>query len=152
GAGLTNVQLSGPLPLALLPASVLTNGSSGVLTNGSSSVILNGTFSGDGTGLTNVQLSGPLPLALLPASLLTNGSSGVLTNGSSGVNLSGSFAGNAMGLTNVPYQSVQGNTAIVVSPNGIANGKSTIPNNGCPYGIDTPGTLTCGIQEALNAL
>ncbi len=38
-----------------------------------------------------------------------------------------------------------------VSANGIANGKSTIPNDGADYGPDTPGTTTSGIQEAVNA-
>jgi hypothetical protein len=42
-------QLSGPIPAAQLPASVLTNGASGVS--------ISGTFTGNGSGLTNV--SGP---------------------------------------------------------------------------------------------
>ena len=39
-----------------------------------------------------------------------------------------------------------------VSSCGIANGLSTITNNGAPFGPDTPGTTTCGINEALASL
>lgn len=38
-----------------------------------------------------------------------------------------------------------------VSAKGIANGMSAIPNDGAMYGIDTAGTVTCGIQEAIDA-
>lgn len=40
---------------------------------------------------------------------------------------------------------------VAVSPTGLATGAGS-PNNGCPYGPDTPGTSTCGIQEAINGL
>lgn len=40
---------------------------------------------------------------------------------------------------------------LTVSPTGLSNGAVT-KNNGADYGPDTPGTVTCGIQEALNAL
>ncbi len=60
GGGLTNVtvngsQIIGALPLAQLPAAVVTNGATGLA--------LAGTFTGDGAGLTNLNLlnvSGPL--------------------------------------------------------------------------------------------
>jgi hypothetical protein len=39
-----------------------------------------------------------------------------------------------------------------VSPNGIANGKSTIPNDGAEFGPDTSGTTTGGLQEAIESL
>ena len=45
-------------------------------------------------------------------------------------------------------------TAVTVSPVGF-NTKTagvTVPNNGAAFGPDTPGTITCGIQEALNSL
>ena len=38
---------------------------------------------------------------------------------------------------------------VTVSPYGIANGKSTVANNGAQYGPDTAGTVTSGIQEAV---
>ena len=41
---------------------------------------------------------------------------------------------------------------VTVSPLGIANGGSTIVNNGANYGPDTASTTTSGIQEALNSL
>jgi len=39
-----------------------------------------------------------------------------------------------------------------ISANGIRNGKSTITNDGAPFGIDTPGTTTCGAQEWADSL
>ncbi|MDD5139388.1 MAG: hypothetical protein PHY43_03890 [Verrucomicrobiales bacterium] len=39
-----------------------------------------------------------------------------------------------------------------VSAAGIINGLSTVTNAGFMFGPDTPGTLTCGIQEAINSL
>jgi hypothetical protein len=41
--------------------------------------------------------------------------------------------------------------SVVVSPTGLATGGSTF-NSGAAYGPDTPGTTTCGIQEAINSL
>lgn len=41
---------------------------------------------------------------------------------------------------------------ITISARGIANGLSAISNDGAQYGPDTSGTLTCGIQEALNSI
>ena len=41
---------------------------------------------------------------------------------------------------------------VTVSAKGQANGLSNKKNDGLDYGPDTPGTLTCGIQEAINAL
>ncbi len=41
---------------------------------------------------------------------------------------------------------------VTVSPIGIAIGHGTLPNNGADFGPDTTGTLTTGIQEALNAI
>jgi hypothetical protein len=41
---------------------------------------------------------------------------------------------------------------MTVSPAGIANGLATNKNNGLMFGPDTPGTLTGGLQEAINAL
>jgi hypothetical protein len=84
---LTNLnaaQLTGTIPLARLPAAVLTNGASGVS--------LTGSFTGDGSGLTN------LNAAQLPA--------GVLTNYASGVTLSGRFTGDGSGLNNLNAQNL----------------------------------------------
>jgi len=41
---------------------------------------------------------------------------------------------------------------VTLSPAGIANGLATNNNNGLMFGPDTPGTLTGGLQEAINAL
>ena len=41
---------------------------------------------------------------------------------------------------------------VTVSPKGIANGSSGVTNDGKMFGPDTPGTTTCGLQEAYNAL
>lgn len=49
------------------------------------------------------------------------------------------------------WSSIHARPFKLVSPNGIANGKTTIPNDGADYGPDTPGTTTSGIQEAVNA-
>ena len=40
--------------------------------------------------------------------------------------------------------------AVTVSAKGIANGLSTVFNDGADYGPDTAGTITSGIQEAVN--
>ncbi|MGA8303242.1 MAG: hypothetical protein WA691_08435 [Thermoplasmata archaeon] len=39
---------------------------------------------------------------------------------------------------------------VTVSPTGLSNGLSNLPNNGADFGPDTPGTMTTGLQEALN--
>jgi hypothetical protein len=41
---------------------------------------------------------------------------------------------------------------VFVSAKGIANGQAKVANAGCHFGIDTPGTTTSGIQEALDFL
>jgi len=46
-----------------------------------------------------------------------------------------------IGLAGAPY--------VTVSPLGLANGQSNLPNNGTDFGPDTPGSVTTGIQEAL---
>jgi len=56
-------------------------------------------------------------------------------------------------ITNAATTVVSNSTPIRhVSSRGIANGLSTIFNDGMQFGPDTPGTLTCGIQEAINSL
>jgi hypothetical protein len=44
-----------------------------------------------------------------------------------------------------------GKPIVTVSPIGIADG-ATLPNNGADYGPDTAGTVTSGIQEAINGV
>jgi FG-GAP-like repeat len=90
-ASLTSVpaaSLTGTVPLAQLPAAVVTNNETGVT--------LGGTFSGNGGGLTNLNAgnisSGTVGLAQLPTAVL-------VTNGASGVNISGTFSGDGSGLT-----------------------------------------------------
>ena len=41
-------------------------------------------------------------------------------------------------------------TQVIVSSKGLANGSSTLFNDGAKFGIDTPGTTTSGIQEAID--
>lgn len=41
---------------------------------------------------------------------------------------------------------------VIVSSKGITNGTSTLINDGKPFGPDTPGTTTSGINEAINSL
>lgn len=41
---------------------------------------------------------------------------------------------------------------ITISARGIANGLSSVANDGARFGPDTPGTKTCGIQEAFNSV
>lgn len=50
------------------------------------------------------------------------------------------------------WTGIKGRPFITVSAKGIANGLSTLTNNGADYGIDTPSTITYGIQEALNSI
>jgi hypothetical protein len=45
-----------------------------------------------------------------------------------------------------------GATAVTVGSLGLANGGSVVPNGGAQFGPDTPGTATCGIQEAISAV
>jgi hypothetical protein len=47
---------------------------------------------------------------------------------------------------------ITGLAEVTVSPAGIANGLSKTKNNGLMFGPDTPGTVTGGLQEAINAL
>jgi hypothetical protein len=68
-------QVSGVVPLAQLPAVVMTNSETGVT--------LGGTFSGTGAGLTSLNASqltsGTVPLTQLPGVVLTNGQTGMVT-------------------------------------------------------------------------
>ena len=50
------------------------------------------------------------------------------------------------------WNDLKGKPFITVSSKGIANGLSSIPNDGADFGPDTPGTKTSGIQEAKEAL
>jgi len=54
-------------------------------------------------------------------------------------------------VSNIPlWSNVHGKPYILVSARGISNGQSEIFNDGADFGPDTPGTMTAGIQEALN--
>lgn len=59
----------------------------------------------------------------------------------------------ATGTTDLYQEDIQavGKPSLTVSPDGIANGKSTVTNNGADYGPDTPGTNTQGLAEAVAA-
>jgi hypothetical protein len=59
-----------------------------------------------------------------------------------GLAIAGRPIGQWADLTGAPF--------VTVSPVGIAKGYPT--NNGANYGPDTPGTTTCGIQEAIDAM
>jgi hypothetical protein len=47
---------------------------------------------------------------------------------------------------------LSGRIDATVSSRGIINGLSSFFNNGADFGPDTPGTTTCGIQEAIHSL
>jgi len=51
----------------------------------------------------------------------------------------------------LPWSGVPGRSALTVSPVGISNGSSAIINGGADYGVDTPGTITGGWNEAIAA-
>ncbi|MEM3862290.1 MAG: hypothetical protein QW203_07415, partial [Thermoplasmatales archaeon] len=48
------------------------------------------------------------------------------------------------------WKILKGKPYVTVSAKGISNGLSNIFNDGADFGPDTPGTLTSGIQEAVN--
>ncbi|MEM3193133.1 MAG: hypothetical protein QXZ36_07420 [Thermoproteota archaeon] len=50
------------------------------------------------------------------------------------------------------WKILKGKPYITVSAKGISNGLSNIINDGADFGPDTPGTITSGIQEAINYL
>ena len=50
------------------------------------------------------------------------------------------------------WRDITGRPYITVSSKGLANGLSEYFNDGADFGPDTPGTATCGIQEAINSL
>ena len=66
--------------------------------------------------------------------------------GSSGWDPTSGAPANGAGVTNT-FSSV-----LRLSSKGIKNGLSTIPNAGADFGPDTPGTSSCGIQEAFNTI
>ena len=100
GGGLTNLnaaQLTGTIPLARLPASVLTNNASGVS--------LSGSFTGNGSSLTNLSfthLTDAILQSQLPPTLLHNNQLGVQLQGYFSGAISGTFTGDGSGLTKLP--------------------------------------------------
>ena len=129
-------QLTGTLP----PEQLAGVYSTAVVLNNQSNRFL-GAFAGDGAGLESLNASnlasGLVPDARLPANIPRLAASNLYA---------GSFAGDAAALTNIPFPTV------TVSPRGIVNGGSTIRNAGAMFGPDTTGTLTSGIQEAIDSL
>ena len=111
---------AGTIPLAQLPAAVVTNNETGVT--------LSGTFSGNGSGLTSLNAnnlaSGTVPLAQLPAA--------VVTNNETGVTLSGTFSGNGAGLTSL-------------NANNLASG--TIPLAQLPSAVVTNNALNVTLSN-----
>ncbi len=118
-------QVSGVVPLAQLPAVLMTNNATGVTLSGNLFGNFGGSFFGNGGGLTGLNpanlsagtaainisgsaatansmsaanISGTLALAQLPAAVVTN-RAGNLT-------LSGAFGGNGVGLTNLQLSAV----------------------------------------------
>ena len=80
GGNLTNLNaasLTGTLPFALLPASVVTNNQTGVTLNGA----LSGTFTGDGSGLTNLPTGTPSTITGLTTNVIVGGLVLTYTNG-----------------------------------------------------------------------
>ena len=97
------------------------------------------TNNGNPVGLTNNGI-------LLNAGLLTAGAFG--GTGTNQFDLAG--LANQVG-ANVTNAISNSQPVITLSATGIATGGSTT-NGGKMYGPDTPGTVTCGIQEAINAI
>lgn len=113
GGGLTNLsgnQITGTIPEAQLPTSVVTNGGS---------VTLSGNFAGNGGGLTNINtssLAGRVSDSQLSGNVaLLNGTNGftgtnqfagavIATNGNN--QITGSFTGNGVGVTNLQGSSL----------------------------------------------
>lgn len=124
--------ISGVIPLAQLPAGIVTNHALGISLSGNllgnastanlavlasnvvsgisitNAFLTNGVFAGNGAGLTNLNAanlaSGTLALSQLPTA--------VVTNGATGLSLTGVFRGNGAALTNVNLATVNGNGAL----------------------------------------
>ncbi len=112
-------NITGTIPLAQLPASVLTNGAS--------DVSINGTFSGDGTGVTNVNL----------LNVNNEGSMGWATNYLYYTNFSynGFILSSSPGVGNFPSSvcaaDVNGDGKVdLISANQDANSLTVLTNNG----------------------
>jgi len=120
GAGLTDVNaanLTGAVPLALLPASVVTNNESGVT--------LDGAFTGDGAGITNLTaaiLTGVLPLANLHQAVVTNNQANVTL---SGAFTNSAFYGDGGGLTNLSASALNGTVSLAQLPTAVVTNKQT---------------------------
>ena len=108
GAGLTSLNASqitsGMLPVAQLPAVVLTNNASGVS--------LAGSFAGNGAGLTNLPL--PTGIASLNSNQIFNASNtfagAVVASNASNV-IAGTFTGSGAGLTSLNPAAISSGTA-----------------------------------------
>jgi len=112
-----------------------------------------GTFSAWGGGQTGISGYPGSPPANVTAwgSYQTQGSVGTA---SSSRTITASKAWIAMSVAiqpQTPWSALAGKPYVTVSPIGTTSGGATITNNGADFGPDTPGTVTCGINEAVNS-
>ena len=106
-----------------------------------------GVFVGNGANLNSLNASamasGTAPVARLP--MATSNTEGIVQPDNSTITIT-----NGVISASVNQQAIFYNLpTVTVQCHGIATG-GTISNNGAMFGPDTPGTKTCGIQEALN--
>ena len=120
GGGLTNLNgasVAGQVPLADLPAGIVTNTETGVA--------LTGIFNGNGGSLTNLngaKLTGQISQTNLPAA--------AVTNTETGVTLAGTFSGNGGGLTSLPFNvAMLSSNQIFTGFNTFATTNFVISNN-----------------------
>lgn len=130
--------------LSLLPPLYVAGGLSWDTNDNGTFSFTGGHLAGDGAGLTNLNASalasGTVPLARL---------SGISSNQfdaatSNQLALAGTATTGAWRTNSLPF--------FTVSAAGIANGLAAVSNAGCMFGPDTPGTVTSGLQEALDAI
>ncbi len=113
-----------------------------------------GAFSSYGSGQTGLTYTGA------PSNVQAWGSyqaqAGVPATANSTRNLSGTATWVAISIAifpSIPWTGVVGRPFVTVSPIGTGTTPATpLPNNGADFGPDSAGTLTSGIQEALNSI
>ena len=83
-----------------------------------------------------------------PAAVIYPGSGGGSGGSVSSTNLTGQALVQSTNIAAYQAALMQERTEITLSAKGILNGLSATNNDGAMFGPDTPGTTTCGIQEA----
>lgn len=127
------------LLLLLLPSLLEAQVINGPISGGTGS-------GGSGGSATNIGVSGS---GL--ASVVTNGT-GDFTVVVTAASVGAVTSSNALVAVTSTTVSFPTNIVLRVSAKGVANGLSTIPNDGANFGPDTVGTTSSGLQEAFNAI